>query len=224
MRGVNAFAQLRWVIAISALMTTTAMLIYPGGTPLDRTTRGYSLFRNFLSDLGSTATTSGQSNLIGAILFSTGLVALTLALARCLIAFLRLYASDGVSRTLTRAAVGVGAVACAAIIGIAATPENRSMAMHIRFTVIACRTLPVAALLMALATMRDRRFTRRAVVAWAALTLVLAGHAAFMQWGPPIVDDRGLAAQATEQKIFACAAVLIFVLLTLEAERTAELA
>src|SRR5262245_36275581 len=122
-------------------MTGVAMLLYPGGTHFDSTTRGYSLSRNFLSDLGSTTTTSGRSNLVGAMLFSTSLVVLTLALARCLPALLRLYAADPVSRVLTRAAVVIGAVACAAIIGIAATPENRSMAMHIRFTVLACRTL-----------------------------------------------------------------------------------
>jgi len=222
MRGVSAFAQLRWVVAASALMTGTAMLIYPGGTAFDPTTHGYSLFRNFLSDLGSTTTTSGQSNLVGATLFSTSLVALALALVRCLIALLRLNSTDLVSRVLTRAAVVVGAVACASIIGIAAAPENHSMAMHIRFTGLVCRTLPVASLLMAFATMRGRRFAKRAVVAWAALTLVLAGHAAFMQWGPPIVDDRGLAAQASEQKVFACIALLIFVFLTLEADRAAD--
>src|SRR5262249_33257863 len=98
-------------------MTGIAMLVYPGGTSFDHMSRRYSLSRNFLSDLGSTTTTSGQSNLIGAILFSTSLVGLTLALAQCLIALLRLYATEPVSRLLTRAAVVVATVACAAIIG-----------------------------------------------------------------------------------------------------------
>src|SRR5262245_65827951 len=101
----SAFAQFRWVVAGSALMTGIAMLVYPGGTAFDRTTRGYSLSRNFLSDLGSTTTTSGQSNLIGALLFAAGLVALTFAIARCLWAFLQLYSTDRVAVLLTRAAL-----------------------------------------------------------------------------------------------------------------------
>ena len=62
--------------ALAAAMCVTAMLLYPGGTPLDRAASGYSLTQNFLSDLGMTTSYGGGSNRGGATLFVFSILAL----------------------------------------------------------------------------------------------------------------------------------------------------
>src|SRR5690242_10969644 len=42
--------------------TLVGMLLYPGGTKFDHSTRSYSFFGNFFSDLGATVTHSGLDN------------------------------------------------------------------------------------------------------------------------------------------------------------------
>jgi hypothetical membrane protein len=44
----------QWTVTAAAAIAVGAALRYPGGTALDATTPGYSLSRNFLSDLGMT--------------------------------------------------------------------------------------------------------------------------------------------------------------------------
>ncbi len=51
------------------VLTSIAMLFYPGGTKLDPTSTGYMFFLNFFSDLGRTASLSGDPNTISFILF-----------------------------------------------------------------------------------------------------------------------------------------------------------
>ena len=62
----------RFSIALALLLGGVSMLLYPGGTVLDDSTRGYSLTRNFLSDLGSTVTYGGASNATGAVFMGVG--------------------------------------------------------------------------------------------------------------------------------------------------------
>lgn len=197
-----------------------AMLVYPGGTARDPTTRGYSLFQNFLSDLGSTVTYGGQSNSIGALLFAASLGILVVALFACLVSLIQLYA-DSIARRLAWVAAGFGAVVCAAFIGVAATPENRFLPLHVEFTFLAFRTFPAVTLLFAVATMRERRFSRRAAAAWIALTCVLVAYVAVLQWGPRIATDRGLSFQATAQKVVALTVLMIMGYLSYEAGRVA---
>ena len=49
------------------------------------------------------------------------------------------------------AAAIAGALDCACFVGVALTPENRAMPLHVAFTLAAFRILPVVALLVALA-------------------------------------------------------------------------
>ena len=58
------------------VLTTVAMLLYPGGSRADPTSRGYSFFNNFFSELGLTVTSAGTPKRASLILW---VIALTVA-------------------------------------------------------------------------------------------------------------------------------------------------
>ncbi|MEP6766190.1 MAG: hypothetical protein ABJB66_17900, partial [Gemmatimonadaceae bacterium] len=78
--NLSAFARARWSVIIASICGVSAMLLYPGGTPLDHTTAGYSLSQNFLSDLGMTVSYNGLPNSFGALLFIVSLMLLVTGL------------------------------------------------------------------------------------------------------------------------------------------------
>jgi hypothetical membrane protein len=203
----NAFSRAPWAVALSAALSVAAMLRYPGGTVLDPTTRGYSLTHNFLSDLGTTVAFDGRPNALGALLFVASLLLLVAALGGCLLGFVRLYSRSPGQRALALAAAAVGALVAAAFVGVALTPENRVMALHVRFTLLAFRAFPLVTLLLAVAAHRDRALPARVAIGWGVLTTVLAAYVALLEWGPSGRTPRGLATYVIAQKLVTVASV-----------------
>jgi len=218
-RALTVFAIGRRAAAVAAVLAGIAMLIYPGGTLRDHSTRGYSLTHNFLSDLGSTVTFGGQPNSLDALLFVSSLVIVVLGVGACLAGFVRLFAEDAATRNLARGTAVVGAFVCASFLGVAFTPEDRFMALHVQFTLWAFRAFPLVPLLLAVATARDARFPRRTTVAWLSLALLGVAYAGDLQWGPTLSTSGGLVFQVVAQKIVAVAAVTVIAYESYEADR-----
>jgi hypothetical membrane protein len=148
----TVFARARWAVAIAVALAIGSMFRYPGGTALDPTSRGYSLSRNFLSDLGMTVVWDHQPNALGAGFFALSLGILILGLGGCLVGLVRLYSPSKRGRRFARAAAAVGLLVCAAFVGVAVTPENRVMSLHVGATLFAFRAFPIFSLLFLLAT------------------------------------------------------------------------
>jgi hypothetical protein len=210
-RGATVFARARWAAALAVVLAIVAMLLYPGGTLIDRSTRGYSLLHNFLSDLGMTVAYGGESNAVGAMLFVASLGILVLGLGASLFGLVRVFRESDRTRLLALAAVAVGVLVCAAFMGVALTPENRMMALHIRLTLFAFRAFPFVPLLLGVAAARDARFSRQSVVAWVALTVVLVVYVGILGWGPPLTTDRGLVVQVTAQKVVTVSVMIVLI-------------
>jgi hypothetical protein len=111
---------------------------------------------------------------------------------------------------------------CAAFVGVAVTPENRVMSLHIGVTLLAFRAFPVLSLLFLLATVYSGVFPRRVAIVWAALTAVLAVYVVVLGWGPSLTTASGLVFQVAAQKIVAVVAVSAFVYVSIEADRAAR--
>lgn len=215
----TVFARGRWAVAIAVTLATGSMLRYPGGTALDPTSRRYSLSQNFLSDLGMTVAYDHRPNAVGAALFGLSLVLLVLALGGCLVGLLRLYSTSHRARRFARAAAAVGLLVCAAFVGVAVTPENRVMGLHVSATLLAFRAFPVLSFLFLLATISSGVFPRRVAIAWAALTVALTVYVVILGWGPSLATVSGLTFQVIAQKVVAVAAVVTFVYVSVEADR-----
>lgn len=210
---------MRWAVGVAAFLTLCAMIQYPGGTALDVSSAGYSLAHNFLSDLGMTVTYAGRPNGVGALLFFLSVSIVVLGAGGCLPEYIRLYSEPPRSRRLAWMAGGAGLVVCAAFIGVALTPEDRFLSLHVAFSLLAFRVFPVMTLLLACATLYSHVWPRRVAGAWAALTIVLAGNAALLEWGPILTTPDGLIIHVVAQKIVAVTAAAIFVYLSFEADR-----
>ncbi len=201
-----AFRRAQWAAVVAAVMTCVAMLLYPGGTGLDGSTHGYSLTRNFLSDLGMTVAWNGSPNTAGAALFVASIAATVAGFGAGALALGRLCWRSSAARRPAQAASIVAVMVCALFIGVALTPENRAMALHVRLTLLAFRLLPLAALLLLLTTLRSGLFPRRAAVAWGVLSAILAAYVVLLGWGPSVRTPEGLVVMVVAQKLVALAA------------------
>jgi MFS family permease len=211
--------RVRLAVGLGLVLAIGAMLRYPGGTALDTATSGYSLSRNFLSDLGMTVAYNGWPNRLGASLFVASLLLLVIGFGSGLAGIIRLLWAHSASRRWARGAAAFGLFACAAFVGVALTPENRVMATHVSFTMWAWRLVPIAAALMALASLHSPVFSQRVALAWSLLALLLAGYAALLAWGPSVASTGGLRTQVIAQKAVTVLLTLALVYVAREADR-----
>jgi hypothetical protein len=205
----SVFVRARQSIALALVLGAAAMLLYPGGTPLDASTVRYAPLHNFLSDLGMTVAYNGQSNRLGAACFIGSVLTLVVGLGAALFGFLRLYAVTPLARAFTYATGVAGLLVCAAFVGVAFTPENVSMPLHVRFTLFGFELFPAAVALLALAAHTSHVASRRVVLVWAALAVVLACYAALLEWGPGPGIPSGLVTYVVAQKAITLVVVLL---------------
>jgi hypothetical protein len=215
----SVFTVGQWSIGVAAAAVLGSMLVYPGGTFHDPSTHRYSLFNNFLSDLGMTVAHDGRSNSLGALLFVLGLIVIVIGLGMALVRLVRLYSGSPAARPYAGAAAVVGLLVCLAFAGVALTPENKLLDLHIWLTLFAFRVFPVASLLFVFASLRSELFPRRMAIAWASLTVVLTAYVIMLGWGPDVATDAGLTVQVAAQKIVAVIAGGVFFYLCTEAKR-----
>ena len=189
------------------VLTGLAMLLYPGSSDIYRHTHGYSFTVNFFSDLGATRTYAHQVNAASAVLFMIALAGVGLAVIFFSFngpAIARLAGSGAWAGGAARVC---GIVSGVAFVGIAATPDNVSDAVHIIFVQVAFGFL---LLFVALLTVQQvaGRWQARYVVPNIVYLVVLAAYVVLLFFGPDIDTLHGLEIQAIGQKIIVYASIL----------------
>ena len=208
----------RYGLVVALLASAAAIMLYPGGTLLDESTRGYSFTHNFVSDLGSTVAFNYAHNAAGALLFAAGFIIGAFVLACSLIGVVRLLSTTPGARLFVRLAAAGGVLVCLGFLGVALAPLDRAFQLHHVSSLVAIHSFPVATALLAFATIRDRRFRARAAIGWITLTFVLVGVIVVGHLGPNIATERGLMTQVITQKIMAVTVIVVLWLESLEAE------
>ncbi len=211
--------QARWTVGLACALACGAMTRYPGGTALDRTSAGYSLPRNFLSDLGMTVAYDGQFNRLGAGLFVLSLLVLVVGLGSVVMTISRRLSGHHAARRWARLAAALGVLACLAFVGVAVTPENRVMAVHVTFTQWAWRIIPLVAALLAIASFQTPGLRARVAIVWVILAILMASYAALLSWGPSLATADGLVLQAVAQKIASVVVIAALLLVAREFDR-----
>jgi len=190
----------QWTVTAATAIAVAAALRYPGGTALDTTTPGYSLSRNFLSDLGMTVAYNHEPNRLGAAFFVASLLLLVVGLGSVVGVIARFLAVDAGSRRWARLAAVALLTVCVAFAAVAVTPENRLMVLHVSFTQWAWRIVPAVALFLGFASRHHARLRQRAALAWFGTALLLGAYAMLLSWGPSVAQPEGLLVQVIAQK------------------------
>ena len=191
---------------------------------LDPASPGYSLSRNFLSDLGMTVAYDGLPNRLGAGLFVVSLLVLVVGLGHAVTVIARHLSGHPASRRWARSAAVSGLLACVAFAGVAVTPENRAMAVHLAFTQWAFRIMPIAAAFLAVASFREPRVRAGVGRVWLVLAGLLASYAAILTWGPSVATAGGLVLQVVAQKIATVVVIAALLFVAREFDRRREAA
>ncbi|MBM4430542.1 MAG: DUF998 domain-containing protein, partial [Chloroflexi bacterium] len=187
--------------------------LYPGGSHTDHSSRGYSFFRNFFSDLGLTVTASGKPNTASAVLFFFALTVAGLGLAAYFLTAPQLFSQpDGKSPRLRRSLSLVvslfGIVSGLSFAGVAFTPANLFRGVHIWFVLAAFEALPIAAAFYAVAVWLHPDYPRRYFWTYVVFALLLAGYVWLLFNGPARESAEGMVVQATGQKTIVYAAIV----------------
>jgi hypothetical protein len=166
------------------LLTSVAMLFYPGGTFRDPGTKGYLFFENFFSDLGRTQAHSGEPNWVSFGLFFVALSVAGVSFILFFVALPRLFAGMRAAWCLSVAGSVTGVCSGLAFLGIAFTPMNLYRGAHGNFVSMAfCSLLPVVVLYAAAIFLR-RGYPNRFAFVFLGFAVILLAYLWLLFFGP----------------------------------------
>jgi hypothetical membrane protein len=158
------------VISVGQFIVVGAIAIhqYPGGTPFDKTTEGYSFWHNTLSDLGKETAENGQPVGPVAPVFNASMVVMLLGFTPL---WLTLPSIFPTRRRLGLIVRLTGLLSLGGIIGVGLTPADQYVWLHA--LAIICAAVPgIAAIIVACAAMLLESQCSRAYAAFSVLFLV----------------------------------------------------
>lgn len=190
-------------------LTMGAMALYPGGTALDPSTKGYHFFENFFSDLGRTvARGSEKPNPVGSRLFFVSLFGAGLALGTFFVAFARFFWEGLAQRVATTAGVLSGLLSAGNFLGIALCPANLLPREHVNFVFGAFKCFPLTVFFFVVAMLLSRTYPKRGAWVFVAFLVVLLAYLGLITSGPPPNSSSGLMIQSGGQKAVVYASLL----------------
>lgn len=187
--------------AIYALFNILAMIYYPGGTSVYKERVGYSFFENFFSDLGMVRTYSGEPKTLSLFLFISALVLIGIVLIIFFILMSGYFNGSKLERYSSRIGSAAGGLTGIACIGIAATPWDLYLNVHLIFVFSLSFALLFSMIFYSIAIIRNKLYPNLYACVFWAYVLVLAVYMTLMLLGPDIETTSGLRIMVTGQKI-----------------------
>jgi hypothetical protein len=184
-----------------------AMLFYPGGAMYQPDARGYLFFQNFLSDLGATITRRNQNNGAAMILFVVGLVSVGISLAASSSIWKQVIAPPGRRMFFGHVAQVLAVLAGACYIGIAATPWNLMLSVHMFFVQSAFSLLLAFVFCLTMLQIQNK-WPFRYVTSNLIYVAILSAYVFVLFDGPNLETLRGLVFQVVAQKIIVYVSIL----------------
>ncbi|MEM7333228.1 MAG: hypothetical protein AAF490_14155 [Chloroflexota bacterium] len=190
------------------VLTTVAMLFYPGGSTLDENSQSYSFFTNFFSELGLTETYIGEPNTVSALLFFIALNLSGLTLILFFISFKQFFKSNLVVQIVSSLGMLIGIISGISFMGVAFTPANLYIDAHVDFVFWAFGSFPIAVILFIIAIFLERSYPNKNAGVFIVFAVSLIAYYLLLSGGPSIDTLRGLQIQVTGQKLIAYATVV----------------
>jgi magnesium-transporting ATPase (P-type) len=186
---------------IYALLNILAMVFYPGGTSIDRDRIAYSFFENFFSDLGMARTYSGEPNTLSRLLFTSALILVGIVLIAFFLLLVSYFNETKLEMNSSRIGSAAGILAGIACIGIATTPWDLYLNIHMIFVFALSFALLVVLISYSIAILSNKPYPN--LYAWVFMfyAFILAIYIVLMRVSPDIETASGLRIMATGQKI-----------------------
>jgi len=201
--------------AVVVVFTVVAILFYAGGTLIDPTTPGYLFTTNYFSDLGLTWTYARLPNKVSAILFIAALTLAGVGLTLFFLAFPQFFSASRWGSLLSGIGSTFDAIAGICVVGVALTPANLCLGLHLAVMMWAFRTFTAAVICYTIAIFREREYPNRFGLVFLAFAVLLALYVLLLVAGPAYDSPEGTMAQAVGQKIIVYASVTgIFIIVS----------
>ncbi|MHA2100126.1 MAG: hypothetical protein ACW99A_15735, partial [Candidatus Kariarchaeaceae archaeon] len=192
------------------ILSIIAMFTYKGGTRLDPTSKGYSFFSNFFSDLGRTISYSGEVNTVSAFIFFITLIGLGLSFLGYFLIIPELFTETDKGIKYSKLASSLGKCSVVAFIGIAFTPANLLPLIHDLLVVTGFTLVAVVSGISFILTSKDSRFAQKYTIVYLVLFFVILGYGGLSLFIPRIITPTHLIIRATTQKIVVYSLIFSF--------------
>ncbi|HUU77569.1 MAG TPA: DUF998 domain-containing protein [candidate division Zixibacteria bacterium] len=195
------------------ILTSLAMIFYPGGTRDNYYETKYNFLENFFSDLGRVETFLGESNIISHSLFTTALTIVGLALIAYFIIFPFFIKENKAAKWLSIIGSINGIVSGINYIGIGFAPYDirpEIGALHTNFVYIAFTSSILTILLYTIAIFLEREYPN--VYSWIFIIfgIILVGYLIILYAGPSTSNYTGLLINVVGQKIIIYSEIIFF--------------
>jgi hypothetical membrane protein len=187
--------------AVYALFNPLAMLLYPGGTSTDQDAEGYSFLENFFSDLGMVHTYSGEPKALSLVLFASALVLIGIAFVLFFAIMPSCFTKTRLERVASRIGSVAGVLAGVSCIGIAATPWDISLNVHMIFVFGLSLSFLLAVVCCSVAILKNEKYPNAYAGVFAVYLVILAAYVCLLFLGPDMSTREGIVVMAVGQKI-----------------------
>jgi len=194
----------RWSISIFIILLFLSISFYSGGTLNDPNSQGYSMFRNFFSDLGIL----NQQNIISVILFGLALLLCGLTFIFYFYYFMKLFSVETLNGMLGKIGAFFGILGAIFFIVVGFTPHNQIHDLHVFSVNWAFRCFFLASSFLTLSIFRDKSFDHRYAYGYFLFAVLIFFYILVLEFGPsPSDSDFALVFNVVSQKII----VIVFI-------------
>ena len=194
----------RWSISIFIILLFLSISFYSGGTLNDPNSQGYSMFRNFFSDLGIL----NQQNIISVILFGLALLLCGLTFIFYFYYFMKLFSAETLNSVLGKIGAFFGIIGAIFFIVVGFTPHNYIHDLHVFSVNWAFRCFFLASTFLTISIFRDESFDNRYAYGYFLFAVLIFFYILVLEFGPsPSDSDFALVFNVVSQKII----VIVFI-------------
>jgi hypothetical protein len=189
------------VFMLYSIFNIIAMFFYTGGTAVEPESKGYRFFSNFFSDLGMIHSYNGRLNIVSAILFSSALVLMGIAIVLFFFAIQKFFIYNSKTKIIIRFTTVLGILSGITCAGIGFSPQDLLPTLHESMAYCFSGTFLFALVFFTISIFMNSKYARIYAVTNIVYMVILAAFIVLLSVGPSMQTHIGLLILATGQKI-----------------------
>ncbi len=189
-------------IYIFILFNILGMIFYSGVTYFDIHNTGYSLSKNFFSDLGRSISFSGDPNWTSFFFFNSCIVFSGVVFIVFYLNFYKLFIKDKINQQLAMAGTSFGILGSLCLVGVGLTPADLIYDPHNTFATWTFRLFFPCTLFYGIALFRSPHLKNSMAIGYLAWSFLVISYVLVSELGPPSTESNAaLIFQVVAQKL-----------------------